>query len=308
MKTRTRTKTVKSKYSVARGDDKPTRPSIFDYEDLVAFLQDCFAEKQKTNPLFSLRAWARQCGISHVASLSLVIKRQRPLRASLATNLRPMLGLTPEETRYYDLLVMSINASDAKSKQIFTSLIEQAKLSQGFCDLNLDTVKIISEWYHFAILEMILIADFINDPLWIARRLGGEITPVDAYHAMERLFRCKLIVSDKDGCIKRTNETIATPNGVPIEEMRKVHKQLLDRAKDALSEQDISTRDITSYITITTKDRIAEAAKRIREFRRELGQFLSIDGGDTVYALNMQLFELLQPNTENHKQSEIASK
>lgn len=284
-----------------------TRPNIFEYEDLVAFLQDTFAQKQKANPLFSLRAWAKQCNISHVASLSLVIKRQRPLRASLATSLRHMLGLSPDEARYYDLLVMSINASDLKSKQIFATLMEQARLSQGFRDLNVDTIKIISEWYHFAILEMILMPDFVNDPLWISRRLGGVISPIEAYHAMERLFRCRLIVSDKNDRIQRTNETIATPSGVPIEEMRKVHKQLLDRAKDALSEQEISSRDITSYITITTKDRIAEASKRLRDFRRELGQFLSADGGDTVYALNMQLFELLEPDRDDHKNQEISS-
>jgi uncharacterized protein (TIGR02147 family) len=58
----------------------------------------------------------------------------------------------------------------------------------------------------------------------------------------------------------------------------------------SLENDDIDRRDISSIMVCTNKEKLIEAKRRIRLFRKELAAFLEEDGGDQVYSLNVQLF------------------
>ena len=44
--------------------------------------------------------------------------------------------------------------------------------------LQMDTFRVISDWYHFGILELTYLKSFKSDPRWIAKALG--ITEIEA--------------------------------------------------------------------------------------------------------------------------------
>jgi len=60
-----------------------------------------------------------------------------------------------------------------------------------------------------------------------------------------------------------------------------------------LQTQDVNQRDVTCFNTVTSQAKIPEAKKMIAKFRSELMHFLEVDKGDTVYQVNIQMFNLL---------------
>ena len=53
--------------------------------------------------------------------------------------------------------------------------------------MSIDKFSVISEWYHYAILELTYVSGFKADYKWIARKLS--ITVEEAKVAIERLIR-----------------------------------------------------------------------------------------------------------------------
>ena len=57
--------------------------------------------------------------------------------------------------------------------------------------LEFEYFKVISDWYHYAIIELTLIDGFSSSPMWISERLG--ITTNQAKSAIERLISLGLL-------------------------------------------------------------------------------------------------------------------
>lgn len=56
---------------------------IFSYDCIYRLLNDILEAKKKRNPLFSLRAWAKQLGYKSPSGLSLMLKGDRPVSSTL---------------------------------------------------------------------------------------------------------------------------------------------------------------------------------------------------------------------------------
>ena len=74
------------------------------------------------------------------------------------------------------------------------------------------TFKIISDWYHYAILELTELKEFESDINWISQRLG--ISKIEAHMGIKRLKNIGLMVEDEDGNLKTSDEFTASPNEV----------------------------------------------------------------------------------------------
>lgn len=277
-------------------------PKVFEYHDPIEFLNASLAAIQARNSSFSMRAWAKQLGLSHVAMLSMVLGQKRKLLPNLAsrvsTQFREAGRFTENEARYFDILVLFHNAKAAEEKNFYEGILSGLKPDQRFSTLALDKLNVISDWYHSAILEMTLLKKFNPDPRWISLRLGGSVNESQARAAIERLLRLGFLEKTAEGSLKRTEVLLATPTDIPDKSLRKYHAEMMTKAIHALEKQPVEKRDITSFtFTVDTK-KIPEAKKMIRDFRRQLARFLETPGGASVYQLNIQLFDLLENDHE----------
>lgn len=220
-----------------------------------------------------------------------MLGRKHGLSIEAAQALASKLRLSGEETKWFVESVGALHSRDKKAKDEYTQKIQEYKrTAKKFSEIHLEYFKVISDWYHFAILELTYLDNFQNDHEWMARRL--DISALEVSDAIARLKNLDLVV-EEDGKLKDVFKFLATPNDVPSASLKKFHQQLMKKAMEALYEQDVLNREISSNIFSIRKEKLPEFKEKIRVFRRDMESEASqIKGKDAVYCLSMQFYEL----------------
>lgn len=286
------------------------QPSVFDFNDPVDFLQASLTQTQKQNPQFSLRAWSRQLGQAQPALLSMVLNRKRKLLPSLGVKLgesfKKRSQMSEQELRYFNLLVVYANAGSAEEKLLYQKLLASLRPDQSFSTLQLDQLRAVQEWYHFAVLEMTELTEFSkvsprNVPKWMSSKLD-EVSPSEIKEAIDRLLRLGLLEANTKGQLSKTKSKLATPTDIPNRSIRTFHAEMLRRATIALESQAIDHRDITGHLMPISVNKLPQAKILIRNFRTELAELLKPDSSkQSVYFLGIQLFDLLTGKGSSHE-------
>lgn len=234
----------------------------------VNFLAKEYQRRKKKNPRYSLRAYASSLGISSGRLSEFMSGKRQP-------------GLSTIE-KFIDLMATSEEAR-MKLRREFVAPKRQTLVKE-------DQLRLIKDWYHVAILSLMEIDDFHPDPAWIAKRLG--ITSQETQKALDRLIRVGLIEVDKSSGHERwhlSQASTTTTHDVPSSALRESHRQTLVQTMRALEEVSVEMRDITSLTMAIDIDKIPQAKKEIRIFRRKLCRLLESGQKKEVFNLNIQL-------------------
>jgi transcriptional regulator with XRE-family HTH domain len=226
----------------------------------------------ENNAGYSLRAFARDLGISP-AALSSILNRKRRLTNSMKLKLALRINLPSADIQKYC--------------QIETNSPSQNLL---FSHINEDLFAIISDWYHMAILELVNIDGFELNAANVSKRL--KISVSDANFALERLINANLLFKENGKWQSRENTNMPVPEHA-TEAVKKYLRQSLQKSTDALNHLPRDIRDHSTITVATSADKIDEAKKLITKFRRELNEFLSDSPKkNQVYQLQVSLFPL----------------
>lgn len=266
--------------------------------DYRTYLKEKLEERCNVNHLYSLRAFSRDLGIE-VSRLSRILRNQEGLSEISARKLASKLGLSEKETEYFINLV---NSSDSRSK--IKRKIASIKLNQ-YNDyyskhhiLQLDVFKIISDWYHYAIVELSTLPSFKSDPQWIAKKLG--IAVHEAQAAIERLLRLN-IIEKVGGKIKASTSQLMTTDGIPSEAIKKFNKQILSKAISSIDTQNINERDISTVTINIDPSDISDFKALIKKFRNEFDKYAeerkTNKRPSELYSLAIQFFRLSDKET-----------
>ena len=107
-------------------------------------------------------------------------------------------------------------------------------------------ISFISDWIHFVILEMSYLKNFVFDSNNIKKRLRSSLNVTDyaISSAIDRLLRFRFIRRNLDGSYEKTPDQITAGEDTPNSAIQKYHSQILDLAKNSLTEVSIKKRDI----------------------------------------------------------------
>ena len=259
-----------------------------EYQD---FLKRELHIRCQRNPLYSLRAFSRDLQMSF-SGLSQIINHKRGISETKLDKVIEQLQLSHLEKTIFKLSAMAqhqrkLNQRIAAQKQL-EEVISNAKFEQ----INLDAFRVICYWYHFAILEMLPLAEFKNDEAWIAKKLGLDVETV--VEAVRRLFRLGYLIKNSRGKWKDGFQNLSTPTDIPSEAIKSFQGEILNKAKASLREDDILQRDITSITLAFPSEKMAEAKEMIKKFRRHFNNKFQPDKYkmDRIYCLAIQLFPL----------------
>lgn len=239
------------------------------------FLQEELLNRCRKNPSYSLRAFARSLSVEPSA-LSQIINGKRPISGKMKLRLGSALGLSSDALR------------------VFSTGEEISDLNRQFQNITLDTFALISDWYHYAILELTHIKGFKSDNEWIAKRLG--ITKSEVNIAVERLFRLGLLAQNKNRNWKDTSKDghlTHLTKSVSSSAAKKYQRQLLELSGNSVYEVDLQKRNHTSMtLRFALKD-MQPAIDYISRFRREFAEkFESKIRAEEVYQLQISFFPL----------------
>lgn len=226
-----------------------------------------FAELKRKNPRFTLRAYAARLGVSSGA-LSEMLSGRRKLTVKAAEKLATKLALSPAE------------------KAKFTSA---RPIKQEVAQLTQDQFHLISDWWHFAILNLIETRDFKNDLDWMASRLLINRSLVEA--AIERMKRLGMLVASGK-TLKRQQARYETTDEVMDLSIRRAHQYDLDLIQKSLDRDDPASRDMTSITMPFEPAKMKEAKAFIREFQDQFIERFATGEATEVYRMSLQLFPL----------------
>jgi uncharacterized protein (TIGR02147 family) len=259
--------------------------------DYRSILMREYETRSSVNASYSLRAFARDLSIAP-SRLSEVLNRKSGLSRKAAEKIADILGLSENEKEVFCTLVEISHARSSARKNLAKSKLEKMQADPDFNNLQEDTFKVISDWYHLAIVELTYLKNFKSDISWIAKKLG--ITQIQAKAATERLKKLELL-EEKNGKLQPKNDFNATTTDIPSEAVKKAHLQLIEKSGEALYTQSVSERDFSSVMVAIDKDKIEEAKKWIKDFRRNFCKKVVQDNNkDALYCLSVQFFSLLE--------------
>ncbi len=268
---------------------------IYHYESPRQFLLDSLAEKQKSDPQFSIRAFARAMGLSSHTLLLMLIQGKRPLRVKHAGFLAKGLSLTSEERLYLQALIQMESAQNPEEKNLcklwMSDLCPPARKGPT---QEVNDLKIVSHWIHFAILTLTETEDFQGGEQEISDRFRGKVTIHEVRSALERLQSSGLLKRDEEGRLRATYQKITSADDVINYGVREHHKKVSDLAKKAIDEQAMDDREFQAFSVAMNKNKLPLAKEMIRKFRQQLTLAMKSDDADEVYQINLQLFQLTE--------------
>lgn len=259
--------------------------------DFRSYLQAELIRRCKRNPSYSIRAFANflKCDYSLLAKL---ISGKRPIGPRTIIKLGTRLGLDPNEINRFRNHAHSIKSGS-------NGQIPQGEIL-NYQQLTADAFKIISDWYHYAILELMRLESFESDYKWIAKRIG--ISQAEVRAAADRLVRVQMLKINSDGSWEDTSGGRSTTvgNTFSAESFKHMQRQLLEKAILALDEVPIESRDQSSMTMSFRASEIDGAKLMIKRFRRQFSDRFALDPkADNVYALTVSFFPLLNRRTQN---------
>lgn len=233
------------------------------------YLQSDFKARARKNNSFSLRAYAKILNISP-AHLSLILSKKRKVTPASAMKIALQLGVTPSET---------FQRLQLRMKKVKPSNLKQIK-NEDF--------KLISEWYHFAILGLADLHTNVAEASWIAKKLS---IPVSIAEQAFRNLQKHGFIEVKGGQF-RFSQYFETQADYSSEEVRQFHKQALHLASIKIDDVEVELREYIS-LTIALNRRNIKAAKlKLRKFKEEIEKELDAGTKTDVYQINLQFFPL----------------
>lgn len=248
------------------------------------YLKEELSKRCERNPRYSLRAFASSLNVDPGA-LSRILNGKQFLSKKLALKILKKISLDPIDEKIF--LDSALKSQKARELHRLPKSLRSWLPKPEYHSLDVDHYRVISDWYHVALLELTYVENFKSNVRWIASHLDISIT--EAKLAVERLIRLGLL-EEKNGQWKKSKEQLTTSNkNITTSALRKQQKQFLEKAIDSLEQNEIHERSITSMTMAIDPAKIPIAKKMIQEFNRSLCQFLESGKRKQVYNLEVCL-------------------
>ncbi len=250
------------------------------------------------NAGYSLRAYARDLGLQP-ARLSAVLSGKKGLSRESATDIAKRLGLSLRESALFIAQVESLHSRSKSGKRLAAEQLRRQYEKNPARSLTMDAFRLVSDWHHFAILELLKWENSEHTPKWIAKRLG--ISSLQVKETLQRLVRLDMLRFDSE--TKRYTgsfETVLAPDGIPSDAIKKFHEQVLRKAIDALYLQSVGERDFCAQISSIRSRDLPEIRREVREsLDRIESKFANASDGDRIVCISNQIFNLTLPEKES---------
>lgn len=267
-----------------------------DYRDL---LRKELVRRQNANSHYSLRAFAKALNLNPT-TLSLTLQNKRGLSEESLNKVCAALRLDPEESRWLRAMVLSIDGETSeirlKHTQELDYIISTKNQNSVESNLSVSAFRVVADWYHMAILELLLIDEYKAVPStkyvsWISKKLC--ISNIQVRGSLEHLQNLEL-VEFINGKPARTDGILLTGDQIPSSAIRSHHKQYVEKSLTALEEQSFEECDFSGLIVPTDPRKIPEAKRALQAFRKKMSKLLEGEAPEQVYRLNLSLFRITE--------------
>jgi transcriptional regulator with XRE-family HTH domain len=248
----------------------PTHPVI---DRLVTELE----RRRAKDGRLSLRAFALELRLDP-STLSQLVRGRRRLTLRAAQAILERLAVPQDEAQ---LMLKSFIGSPPEPPR------------PRYVDASPEQAGVMAAWTFFAVLRALEIPGAPHTPDGIAAKIGcsPHVAKTTLQTALELGY-----VRFEDGRYLPTNDTITVrhrDDNSTRAALIRAHCEAIERAlAHLLQDKYLGQSDISGITVAISSKKVAEAKRRILEFRRSLAAFLADGEKDEVYRLNIQLFPM----------------
>jgi uncharacterized protein (TIGR02147 family) len=269
------------------------------YTDYRAFLAEYVRERKAANATWSYGVWARQLGLRSPSTLIMILNGQRHPGPRLVENLCRHFKLGKEDAAYFrDLVRLAKARSDVQLSLGLLKQLEQRHPGRGFRLLDQDSFLAISNWYCYAIRELVGLKGFREDAAWISRQLQFPVSAERVEDAIATLLRLGLLARNSRGRLIATSQHLDTKSDQGDAGLRRYHEQILAQAAQSLSTLPSREREVSGGCFAIRERDLPRAKELIRSFQIELCNELESRDGDRVYQIEVAFYPLTKPSPE----------
>lgn len=235
----------------------------FRLETLKAEYEKCSSAR----PKYSIRHFAKQVGME-ASTLSKYFRNKRKVSQKSFQYLIKNLGLNQDEI--------------ALKEETFI------RENDGVHLLDKKFEKILGNWFYFAILECLHLDRAEPDIRWLAKTLGLDVETVrQAVQNLKELGALK----EEDGkwLDNLTNISFITSEDMDIELGRQFQRQLIKLSEVSIEKNTQKSKSHTGVMVAADSALVPQAKEMIRNFRRDLMQFLEQNSKNKDTVLNLQI-------------------
>ena len=251
--------------------------------------------RKSSNTGYSLRAFARDLGISR-SRLSEILSGKGGVSLDYAKGILQNLKLSEREEELFLILAKRDHGKSKKLRHLGEEEYKEFCETNRYSQLQSEEFRVISDWYHFAIMAIMELDDFDGSIGFIHSKI--DLDPATVENAIERLSSLGFVSFEKNKYFLQAMN-LKTSSGIRSRAIQSSHKQKLKHVENCLDTVPVELRDVTSITMSVSKDRLPEAKERIKNFRRELASFLEGGEKDSVYDLNIQLVPVTKIGEES---------
>lgn len=248
----------------------------------------------KRRPLYSQRAFSRDLDLSP-STLTDYLKDRLALSPGRVSLISKKIGLTNEQRDHWvDLMVCRFNQSQVKKNESLVKI--RSRINSEKNAVSLEEFKVISEWYHFAFLELVDMNSKKYSNLKVSAK-ALSIPIADLKAAVDRLLKLNLLKLNENNLFEVDSNT-QVGNHVPSEAIRQFHSQILTKAQQSIESQSMNERYLTSHFIGLPENKLAEIMEELKSVTQKIFEpyILNKDSSEKtdLYCFSLQFFNLLQ--------------
>lgn len=283
--------------------------NLFEYLDYRIFLKDWYEFQKKNIRGFSFRSFSLKSGFGSPNFLKRVIDGDRNLTNESLKQVAKGLGLTKQETEFFEKLVRFNQSDNHQEKNLYYEQIIKTQKFTKLKPFEKDQYDFCSAWYHPIVRELVTCQDFDGTPEWLAKTLRPSIPPPLAKKSLELLERLNFIRKTKNGKWEQTESVVTTgPEATAVVTLN-YHRNVLDLVKHQMTRIGPKERDVSVLNLGVKKGTLTLIKKRVQEFRQEILKMVADDTEpDNVILLAMQLLPVSYARVEVSKCRSVEEK
>jgi len=268
-----------------------TKISVFDFRDFKDYLNAVgFPDGNYNHQSNTLTKWAKRLGYRSPSSLTMVLNGQRLPSQEMVRTLIDDLKLQGKEKEYFELLVeLGRLQKRKKSSDSVLSRLNKLNNKTEYFQIDMSQFNTISKWYYLVIKQLVSAPDFIEDIDWIVKKLRRKVTAAQVKKALTDLETLGFI-KRLDGKIIKSEQATVTSNDIPSSAIKEHHTGMMQMAAEALYEQPIEKRQISSLTFKMNAQKLVQAKEELMNFLKDFNEKYSDSLASEVYQLNLQLF------------------
>lgn len=243
---------------------------------LVQYLKDHYEARQKKNPKYSLRSFARDLSIS--SGRLVTILNQKDLPGDITLNKIFKHLKTPEAVK--ETILKDLRKARLKQKRhSFEKALDPREISH------------MAHWEVWAVYTLMQKEDFDGSVEWLVRQTQlNKNVVVDSLTCLTeiKLVQC---VNNK---FTRKIKNVTSGTDIPSKVLRELHKQFIQRAVYCIDHVNVEKRDISGMTLCMEPEKMEEAKLLIAEFRSKLTDLVgSKSARSELHQLSIQFFPLV---------------